>query len=482
MKASASYRAFSLNVASTWGRVPGRTTSRRPYRSRADLLEHALQVLREAGGPLPASEIAKRVSPPRDRLASFRQLLVYEASKDDGQFIRGKEGYDLRSRVKRSLRAKVRHQIRQQGLPNTSQPPVAVPLTRGKAELRVIHGGARSSKYEAEKDFLAGRETDLLRFFADGTEVDPVEFDPQLEIVRPDSLSSDLFRYASLLWSVPVSQGYGRRIRFLVWDASNTKLVGIFALGDPVFNLRCRDAWVGWDHRAREKRLYNVMDIFVLGAVPPYNQLLAGKLIAMLAATNEVQEIVERRYRGRETVIAEERKDPRLALLTTSSALGKSSLYDRIRFHDRPLYIRIGLSEGFGHFHLNHGLFEHLRDYLEASSPGSGSRHRFGQGPNWKLRTAREALKQIGLPGDLLRHGIRREVYAIPLASNVHSFLWGDATDLEKYCLLWNETVAFWRQRWFLPRASRVPEFVKHRRQDVSRQVHAASASRTRQR
>jgi Druantia protein DruA len=38
-----------------------------------------------------------------------------------------------------------------------------------------------------------------------------------------------------------VSRGYGRRMRFLIWDQSNEKLIGLIVLGDPVFNLRVRD-------------------------------------------------------------------------------------------------------------------------------------------------------------------------------------------------------------------------------------------------
>ncbi len=34
-------------------------------------------------------------------------------------------------------------------------------------------------------------------------------------------------------------------MRYLVYDRNNDKLIGIFALTDPVFNLRVRDAWIG---------------------------------------------------------------------------------------------------------------------------------------------------------------------------------------------------------------------------------------------
>jgi hypothetical protein len=36
---------------------------------------------------------------------------------------------------------------------------------------------------------------------------------------------------------VPVSNGFGRRLRYLVWDEHNDKLIGLIAIGDPVFNL-----------------------------------------------------------------------------------------------------------------------------------------------------------------------------------------------------------------------------------------------------
>src|SRR5262249_41111946 len=73
----------------------------------------------------------------------------------------------------------------------------------------------------------------------------------------------------------------GRRLRYLVWDANNDKLIGIMALGDPVFNLKVRDELIGWDIKDRGKRLVNVLDAYVLGAVPPYNMLLGGQTGSM---------------------------------------------------------------------------------------------------------------------------------------------------------------------------------------------------------
>lgn len=86
-----------------------------------------------------------------------------------------------------------------------------------------------------------------------------------------------------------MSAGYGRRLRFVVYDDANGKLMGVFGLADPVFSLEPRDRWIGWDKAAKSARLQCVVNLFVLGAVPAYSQLLGGKVIALLATSREVR-------------------------------------------------------------------------------------------------------------------------------------------------------------------------------------------------
>lgn len=398
-------------------------------------------------------------------------VLTREAQKQDGLFICSNGKYDLPKRV--DLKEHVIKELKSNGF-GFSNGQIIRPKLKNKEDIRRFHAPARADKYEKNKDFLEKKEEKLLTFFANGDEIEIEEFWPKLEVVKANTLQSDIFKYASLIWSVPVSQGFGRRVRFLVWDEYTGKLVGIFALGDPVFNLNCRDKWIGWDHKDRAERLYNMMDVFVLGSVPPYNTLLGGKLVAMLATSDHVQEIIRRRYGGKKTVIQGKNKDSRLALLTTSSALGKSSIYDRIRFDDRVLYQRIGESKGWGHFHLNHGLFGDLRFYLEDVKEGEVLGNRFGEGPNWKIRTAKAALSQIGLPEDILKHGIKREVYGIPLAYNFKDFLIGKETELENFDLKFDDLASYWKGRWLKGRAKKKPEFIKHKKERVSEIIHSA--------
>ena len=103
----------------------------------------------------------------------------------------------------------------------------------------------------------------LINNFADGNEVDPNAIVPEVIEVTSDSEESRLFRFACLLWSVPVSQGFGRRIRFLIRDRQNGKLIGLFAIGDPVFNLSARDKWIGWTFEDRKTRLINIVQQFI---------------------------------------------------------------------------------------------------------------------------------------------------------------------------------------------------------------------------
>lgn len=324
-----------------------------------------------------------------------------------------------------------------------------------KEKIRTLHSTQRRELLDEHREFIEAHGDELVEHFATGRQIDPAQIKPELVEVSADTAESRLFRFASLLWSVPVSQGFGRRLRFLVRDQQNGKLIGLFALGDPVFNLSARDNWVGWDHKDRCKRLTHVMDAYVVGALPPYSQMIGGKLVAALMASREVKEAYERKYLGLEAVISGKANRSRLVLLTTTSALGRSSLYNRLSIPNGPRFLRIGATKGFGHFHLSGGIFESLREYLEASGHPYASGHRFGMGPNWKIRVARVALEQLGIDGNaILKHGIEREVYAIPLATNWQQILLGEHKNVRSCVLPAAEIADFCLQRWIVPRTA----------------------------
>ena len=177
-----------------------------------------------------------------------------------------------------------------------------------KDTIRHIHRFHREAAQDRVRRALGNKGKRFLAEVANGDEVDPGNIQPELVEARSGTRTGNLFRFATLLWSIPVSQGYGRRLRYLVKDRTNDKLIGIFALGDPVFNLRVRDDWIGWDQAARRERLVNLMDAYVVGAVPPYADLLGGKLVASLIASEEVANKLERRYGSRAGLISKKQK------------------------------------------------------------------------------------------------------------------------------------------------------------------------------
>ena len=77
-------------------------------------------------------------------------------------------------------------------------------------------------------------------------------------------------------------------------------------------------------------------------------------------------------------------------------------------------------------------------------------------GPNWKLRVVRAALEDIGIDGNwILRHGIEREVYAIPLAQNWQKILLGTNKNVRSLASPAPDIADFCLNRWMIPRARR---------------------------
>jgi hypothetical protein len=330
-----------------------------------------------------------------------------------------------------------------------------------KQAIRRRHESQRTERAQRELAVVKQHGAKLIEEFANGSEIYPHNFSPRLIPVDGGSWEALIFRFATLLWSVPVSQGYGRRMRYLVRDESNNRLVGLIALMDPVFNLRARDSVIGWDSRQRKDRLYHVMDAYVLGAVPPYDRLLGAKFVALAAASDEVRKDFARKYRGKETIIQGIRKQASLVLVTTTSALGRSSIYNRLQLPNEKdrVYRSVGFSEGWGHFHISENAFDELRVWLRSKGDPYADGHEYGSGPNWRLRTIRRGLDLLGLDSQLLRHGIKREVFLAPLASNYREFLRGDAGRPTYYHRDLLGLTEFFKQRWMIPRSERISEW-----------------------
>ena len=366
-----------------------------------------------------------------------------------------------------TLKRRFRRHLKSLGFHKADDGTLLPPGTE-KDVIRAIHNAQRNDRLIASQTFISERFSKLIKYFASGKDVNPAKISPVLQLISSDTWEGELFRLASLTWSVPVSNGFGRRLRFLVWDQHNGKLIGIIAIGDPVFNLSVRDGLIEWNAKARGQRLVNIMDAYVLGALPPYNTLLGGKLVACLVRSRDVYDHFTKAYGKTTGIISNQQKKARLLAVTTSSSMGRSSVYNRLKLGGTEYFSPIGYTGGWGHFHIPDSLFVELRDYLREIGHAYADLHQFGQGPNWRMRTTRTALKSLGFKEDLLRHGIQREVFMCQLASNALKILRDGRGRPDLSSLLSADDVSGLAvERWMLPRSLRRPEFKLWKRENL---------------
>jgi hypothetical protein len=333
-----------------------------------------------------------------------------------------------------------------------------------KDDIRQLHAPAVEHRRQRSKIYLERHEPSLLKHIANGDEIEPHSISPKLVEIEPDSTEELLFRYISLHWSIPVSSGYGRRLRFLVIDEQNEKVIGAFGLGDPVFNLGPRDEWIGWNRAGRASRLHHVMEAFLIGAVPPYTHLLGGKLVAMLLASNEVRKAFRRKYAGSSSVIRDRKLDGRLVLITTISALGRSSIYNRLTYGNRRLYQSIGYTRGFGEFHFSDGLYSSISEHATKWCTPTAKASEWGEGFRNRREVVKKCLVDVGLPTDWVHHGIRREIFAIPLARKTQQFLRGEASRPGWLDVSVKDLFQAYVDRWLVKRLERNTAYVAFER------------------
>lgn len=217
-----------------------------------------------------------------------------------------------------------------------------------------------------------------------------------------------------------------------------------------------------------------VADISVCGAVQPYNAILGGKLVAMLAASPEVVMEYGRRYSRAESEIASAMagraivRASKLVLLGTTSLYGVgSSQYNRIKIpcgNDVIRFEELGHSEAFGTSQYSDETVAALVRLVQQSANGQRVNSIFGEGVSPKLRKVREGLDLLNFPSDsLLKHHRHRVVYGVSLIRNLRNYLLG--MDAEPDYFMRPEDgpaatasiAAWWRDRWLSLRIRQDP-------------------------
>jgi hypothetical protein len=345
----------------------------------------------------------------------------------------------------------VRQSLRRQGF-RISKNSVTPPNLLNKSSIREVHALAVQHKRDVAENALKRVEDRLLERIANGPDIDPHDIKPTLRFVQAGSQDELLFRYATLHWSIPISTGYGRRLRALVVDESNEKLIGVIGLCDPVFALRSRDSWIGWNIEQRKANISGIVDAYVLGAVPPYSQLLCGKLVAMLACSDEVRERFRRKYHESTSLIGGKVHNGLIAAITTTSALGRSSIYNRLKIGSHTVFEPIGFTAGSGDFQFLNGAYEVIQDAVKICGVASAKHEKWGNGYRNRREVVQEFLKATGIASSALQHGIQREVFVAPLASNARDYLKGVDEQPEYYSMPTDFIAEAFLNRWMLRR------------------------------
>ena len=302
-----------------------------------------------------------------------------------------------------------------------------------------------------QKSFLMKRLHLISEVLAKGEEVDPWNIQPELVLVENDK-DRELLRLLILAWwSMPFTMGVGRRLSFLVRDKQNGKIMGLVSLNSPVIGLEDRDKYLGINKENRTLAANLGLNGHRVGALPPYNELLGGKLAAMVLASKDLREVYEARYRGRVTVMEKRTIPDKLLYVYTTGAYGKSSIYERLRDRDgKPLSIRVGETKGRGVMHITDEVYELVVKFLE--SKGKRVVKGFGGGPSQKLRRMEKACKLLRIP-NVANHGYRRSIYIFPHVFNLREAILGEEPEYIDRPL--EELSAWWKERWAIPRAER---------------------------
>lgn len=296
--------------------------------------------------------------------------------------------------------------------------------------------------------------------------------------------------------------------RFFGTKPSKAGLVKLAASGEG------REAIARILRKAKAERVGNAMaDLTVCGAVPPYNELLGGKLVALLMTSPEVVAEYRRRYGKVPSIIASSMAGRALVRPAYLVLIGTTSLYaqrpcqyDRIRFPSRSRapsgtldtrkngsrvpkgeldaptdgsrsargsypdlrYEFLGRTLGVGTSQFSKKTVAALARLLQHSARGQQVNSVFGEGVNPRMRKLRDGLAELGLDADdLLRHGRPRIVYGAALAHNMRAYLLGRETR-PRYIVAAKDVAwvtacmcRWWIERWLVGRLRRDDVFAR---------------------
>ncbi|MGG3920510.1 Druantia anti-phage system protein DruA [Geobacillus thermodenitrificans] len=228
----------------------------------------------------------------------------------------------------------------------------------------------------------------------------------------------------------------GRNCYFLVKNKYNNKNLGVIDVGADFLSLGVRDEYIGWNKEQRKLLNRNIANISI--CVPTRNfgyNLSGGKLLALLAISNEVASVWKERY------------GDDLVGVTVTSLYGKGSQYNRLKH-----FKYLGKTKGQGTCQIPDSLYRKCRELveeIEGEIPGGC----FTKGKNSRINIIRRACKYLDLdPSIITTHGRQRGVYWCDrgntkefLTQQTNVFIEKEGLDIDNLLKYWKETWAYRR-------------------------------------
>ncbi|MGB7581948.1 MAG: Druantia anti-phage system protein DruA [Sedimentisphaerales bacterium] len=330
------------------------------------------------------------------------------------------------------------------------------PAGYSKNTLRRMQRKAKIEQIALHSNFLRQHFNLVRSYNRDGKDIIPEQIELELREVQPESFEEIIFRWWNFVWwSIPYQHPYGRQLRFLLWDKKHDCPFGLISLQSPILKMSVRDKALNLPNSELDLWVNKSMHAQRVGALPPYNELLGGKMVALALTANEVREAYKNRYANYISIIKKQTLKPELLFITTTSAFGKSSLYNRLKYNGEIVADCLGYTQGTGSFHIPEKLYEELLIFLERE--GIDIARGYGNGPSRKLRLLSLGLSRLGLPS-FECHGIKREFYLFPLAKNLRNVIHNGKRAIS-FNRPFEALLTYWKKRWALPRADRMPDW-----------------------
>lgn len=357
--------------------------------------------------------------------------------------------------IENELREKLICALKAQGF---SISPSLKPEDDGKEFLKKIQTQKRVERLKYHRNFLKENFKKAKQYSISGEDLQPEKIDLKLIEVTEDSIYAKLFLWWNLVWwSIPYDKPIGRQMRFMLWDKYHNAPFGLFCLQSPPLRSTLRNHYLGLNNSNIGYWINQSMYGQRIGAIPPYNELLGGKMVALSMTSNQVRKAYKEKYNNKVTILKNRVLPNNLLFITTTSAYGKSSMYDRLKYNGERVGDYIGYTAGQGTFHIPEELYIECLEFLKQKD--IDVTRGYGTGPSRKLELLRKAFKFLKISA-YSYHNIKRGVYLFSNVENLR-YVISENQKPKYYNRPFNNLANYWLERYCIPRSNRMDTY-KH--------------------